>query len=99
MKKKISKSQIIKNLFKNIDYFNLSLNEKKKIKKKENFYILGKKSKLDSLDLATFFTQLEDSFYKEFKIKIKLLDIFFSFEKKNELSNLKSLVKIIEKYL
>src|SRR6056300_1413851 len=113
MKKKISKSQIIKNLFKNIDYFNLSLNEKKKkkkkknfyfllkkkIKKKENFYILGKKSKLDSLDLATFFTQLEDSFYKEFKIKIIFLDIFFSFEKKNELSNLKSLVKIIEKYL
>ena len=71
---------------------------KKKIKKKENFYIVGKKSKLDSLDLVTFFTQLEESYYKEFKIRVKLLDIFFSFKNKNELSNLKSLVKILEKY-
>lgn len=98
MKKRISKTQIVKNLYKNIDYFNLSLNDKKKIKKKENFYIVGKKSKLDSLDLVTFFTQLEESYYKEFKIRVKLLDIFFSFKNKNELSNLKSLVKILEKY-
>ena len=30
MKKKISKDQILKNIYKNIDYFNLSLNKKKK---------------------------------------------------------------------
>ncbi len=98
MKKKISRAQIVKNLFKNIDYFNLSLSDKKKIKKRENFDIVGKKSKLDSLDLVTFFTQLEESYYKEFRIKIKLLDIFFSFKDKNELSNLKSLIKILGKY-
>ena len=30
MKKKISKDRILKNIYKNIDYFNLSLNKKKK---------------------------------------------------------------------
>tara|TARA_Y100000741_G_C18249991_1_gene556951 strand:- start:674 stop:973 length:300 start_codon:yes stop_codon:yes gene_type:complete len=97
MKKKISKDQILKNIYKNIDYFNLSLNKKKKIIKKRNYEIIGKKSKLDSLDLVIFFTQLENSFKKEFKINVKLLDIFFSLNEKKKLKDLNSIIKIIEK--
>ena len=35
MKKKISKDQILKKIYKNIDYFNLSLNKKKNNQKKK----------------------------------------------------------------
>ena len=96
MKKKISKKQIINSVYLCIDSFNKSLNLKKKLKKKIKFEIIGNESKLDSLDLVTFFTKIEDLFYKEFKVKIKLLDEYFNFNNKKKFKTLGDLIKILE---
>ena len=47
-------------LFDCIDKFNKTLTLNKKIKKNNNQILLGKKTKLDSLEIVTFFTLIED---------------------------------------
>lgn len=96
MKKQISKTQIVNSVYLCIENFNKSLNPKKKLKKEIKFEIIGNKSKLDSLDLVTFFTKIEDLFYKKFKIKIRLLDEYFNLNKKKKFKTLGDLIKILE---
>jgi hypothetical protein len=84
-------------LFDCIDKFNKTLTLNKKIKKNNNQILLGKKTKLDSLEIVTFFTLIEDEFNKKYNIRVNILEIYFSEKNQNKLKNIENLMKSIKK--